>query len=30
LEESVPNSFDDIERVARGEKPAWITPELRG
>jgi hypothetical protein len=24
------NSFDNIERVARGEKPAWIIPELRG
>jgi phosphoglycerate dehydrogenase-like enzyme len=24
------NSFDNIERVARGEKPLWIIPELRG
>jgi phosphoglycerate dehydrogenase-like enzyme len=24
------NSFDNIERVARGEKPLWVIPELRG
>jgi len=24
------NSFDNIERVARGEKPLWAVPELRG
>jgi len=24
------NSFDNIERVARGEKPLWVVPELRG
>ena len=24
------NSFDNIERVARAEKPLWIIPELRG
>ena len=23
------NSFDNIERVARGEKPLWVIPELR-
>jgi phosphoglycerate dehydrogenase-like enzyme len=24
------NAFDNIERVARGEKPLWVIPELRG
>jgi phosphoglycerate dehydrogenase-like enzyme len=24
------NSFDNIQRVARGEKPLWVIPELRG
>jgi phosphoglycerate dehydrogenase-like enzyme len=24
------NSFDNIERVARVEKPLWVIPELRG
>lgn len=24
------NAFDNIERVARGQKPFWIVPELRG
>ena len=24
------NSFDNIERVARGEKPLRVIPELRG
>jgi hypothetical protein len=24
------NSFDNIERVARGEKPLWVIPKLRG
>jgi hypothetical protein len=28
--EAFPNSFDNIERLARGEKPFWIVPELRG
>jgi len=23
------NAFDNIERVARGEKPLWVIPELR-
>jgi phosphoglycerate dehydrogenase-like enzyme len=24
------NCFDNVERVARGEKPLWMIPELRG
>ena len=24
------NAFDNVERVARGEKPLWVIPELRG
>jgi phosphoglycerate dehydrogenase-like enzyme len=24
------NAFDNVERVARGERPLWIVPELRG
>jgi hypothetical protein len=24
------NSFDNIQRVARGERPLWVIPELRG
>jgi phosphoglycerate dehydrogenase-like enzyme len=24
------NCFDDVERVARDEKPLWVIPELRG
>jgi glyoxylate reductase/D-3-phosphoglycerate dehydrogenase len=24
------NRFDDVERVARGEMPLWVIPELRG
>ncbi len=24
------NAFDNVERVARGDKPLWIIPELRG
>ena len=24
------NGFDNVERVARGEKPLWVIPELRG
>ena len=23
------NGFDNVERVARGEKPLWVIPELR-
>jgi hypothetical protein len=23
------NSFDNIQRVARGERPLWVIPELR-
>ena len=23
------NSYDNVERVARGEKPLWVVPELR-
>jgi hypothetical protein len=23
------NAFDNFERVARGQKPFWIVPELR-
>lgn len=23
------NSFDNVQRVARGEKPLWVIPELR-
>ena len=29
LEKAFRNSFDNIERVARGEKPFWIVSELR-
>ncbi len=24
------NAFDNVQRVARGEKPLWVIPELRG
>jgi glyoxylate reductase/D-3-phosphoglycerate dehydrogenase len=24
------NAFDNIQRVARGEKPLWVVPELAG
>ena len=24
------NSFDNIQRVARGERPLWVIPEMRG
>jgi len=24
------NAFDNVERVARGERPLWVVPELRG
>jgi phosphoglycerate dehydrogenase-like enzyme len=23
------NGFDNVERVARGDKPLWVIPELR-